>query len=116
MANIHTPFSTHLEKQNGKKYKAFRVPLCLCLFPKRDTFLFRVHIIKDPGPLLWLLDANEVQTTREAEREEICIYKQTEAHSAPDFTMLAINKYLKNTIIALYYQYISFLELNICES
>lgn len=38
-------------------------------------------------------------------QQEICIRKQTEAHSAQDLTMLAINKYLKNTVIALYYQY-----------
>jgi len=60
-----------------------------------------------------LLDANKIQTTRQTAREEICIRKQTEAHSTQDLTILDINKYLKTTIIALYYQYISFLEMNI---
>lgn len=68
--------SSVVEKQNGNQHEAFRIPLCLCLFPQKGAFLFLPHITKDPGPWLRLLDANEIQTTRGAAREEICIRKQ----------------------------------------
>lgn len=85
------PFSPHQEKQNIQKYKAFRILLCLCLFPQSDTFVLSVHTYTVLGS--WdIAKAAEIQTTREVTRVEICIRKQVEAHNAQD---LAINKDLK---------------------
>lgn len=60
------------------------------MLPQNGSVVFPVQILYwDPGPLLRLLDINEIQTAREVAREEICIHKLLEAHNE-HLTMLTI--------------------------